>query len=51
MNGTESLILHHLCWANDLYSMAGSIEHLIRILTDMTNAVKGLDMKCKEKSF
>ena len=51
MNGTESLVLHHLCWANDLYAMAGSIEHLIRILTDMTNAVKGLDMKCKEKGF
>ena len=24
MNGTESLVLHHLCWANDLYSMAAS---------------------------
>ena len=43
--------LHHLCWADDLYAMAGSIEHLIRILTDMTNAVEDLDMRWKEKSL
>ena len=29
----------------------GSIEHLIRILTDMTNAVEELHMKWKEKSL
>ena len=51
MNGTEDPVLHHLCWADDLYAMAGSIEHLIRILTDMTNAVEDLDMKWKEKSL
>ena len=28
MNGTEGSVLHHLCWADDLYAMAGSIEHL-----------------------
>ena len=51
MNGTEGSVLHHLCWADDLYAMAGSIEHLIRILTDMTNAVEDLDMRWKEKSL
>ena len=28
MNGSEGSVLHHLCWADDLYAMAGSIEHL-----------------------
>ena len=51
MNGTEEPVLHHLCWADDLYAMAGSIEHLIRNLTDMTNAVEDLDMRWKEKSL
>ena len=51
MNGTDGLVLHHLCWADDLYAMAGSIEHLIRILTDMTNAVGDLNMRWKEKSL
>ena len=51
MKGADGPVLHHLCWADDLYAMAGSIEHLIRILTDMTNAVEGLDMKWKEKSL
>ena len=50
-NGTEERVLHHLCWADYLYAMAGSIEHLIRILTDMTNAVEDLDMRWKEKSL
>ena len=44
-------MLHHLCWADDLYATAGSFEHLIRILTDMTNAVEDLDMRWKEKSL
>ena len=51
MNGTEDAVLHHLWWEDDVYAMAGSIEHLIRILTDMTNAVEDLDMKWKEKSL
>ena len=37
--------------ADDLYAMAGSIEHLIRIVTDMTNAAEDLEMKRKEKSL
>ena len=37
--------------ADDLYAMAGSIEHLIRILTAMTNAVEDLDVRWKEKSL
>ena len=32
MNGTEELVLHHLCWADDLYAMAESIEHLILLV-------------------
>ena len=51
MSGTEGPVLHHLCWADDLYAMAGSMEHLIRILTDMTNAIEELDMRWKEKSL
>ena len=51
MHGTEGSVLHHLCWADDLYAMARSIEYLIRILTDMTNAVEDLDMRWKEKSL
>ena len=50
MNGTEDKVLHHLCFADDLYAIAGSIEHLIRIVTDMTNAAEDLEMKWKEKS-
>ena len=34
-----------------MYAMAGSIEHLIRIVTDMTNAFEDLEMKWKEKSL
>ena len=51
MNGTEGSVLHHLCWAVDLYAMAGSVENLIRILTDMTNAVEDLEKRWKEKSL
>ena len=51
MKGADGPVLHHLCWADDLYAMAGSIGHLIRILTDMTNAVVELHMKWKEKSL
>ena len=51
MNGTEGSVLHHLCWTDDLYAIAESIEHLIRILTDMTNAVEDLDMRRKVKSL
>ena len=44
-------MLHHLCWADDLYAMDGSIEHLVRILTDITNVVEDLNMRWKEKSL
>ena len=28
----EGQVLHHLCWADDSYAMAGTINHLTRIL-------------------
>ena len=28
----EGRVLHHLCWADDLYAMAGTMNHLTRIL-------------------
>ena len=31
----EGRVLHHLCWADDLYAMAGTMNHLTRILEDM----------------
>ena len=34
-------MLHHLCWADDLYAMAGTMNHLTRIL----------GMRWKEKSL
>ena len=42
-------MLHHLCWADDLYAMAGTMNHLTRILEDMTNAIERLGMRWKEK--
>ena len=47
----EGQVLHHLCWADDLYAMAGAMNHLTRILEDMTNAIERLGMKWKEKSL
>ena len=47
----ESQVLHHLCWADDLYAMAGAMNHLTRILEDMTNAIERLGMRWKEKSL
>ena len=44
-------MLHHLCWADDLYAMAGTMNHLTRILEDMTNAIERLGMRWKEKSL
>ena len=40
----EGRVLHHLCWVDDLYAMAGTMNHLTRILEDMTNAVERLGM-------
>ena len=47
----EGQVPHHLCWADDLYAMAGTMNHLTRILEDMTYAVERLGMKWKEKSL
>ena len=47
----EGRVLHHLCWADDLYAMAGTMNHLNRILKDMTNLIKRLGMRWKEKSL
>ena len=44
-------VLHHLCWADDFYAMAGTIKHLTRILEDMTNAIERLGMRWKEKNL
>ena len=45
----EGRVLHHLCWADDLYATAGTMDHLTRILEDMTNAIERLGMQWKEK--
>ena len=47
----EGRVLHHLCWADDLYAMAGAMNHLTRILEDMTNAIERLGMRWIEKSL
>ena len=47
----EGRVLHHLCWADDLYAMAGTMNHLTRILEDMINAVERLGMRWKEKGL
>ena len=47
----EGLVLHRLCWADDLYAMAGTMGRLTRILEDMTNAIERLGMRWKEKSL
>ena len=45
------VLLHHLCWADNLYAMAGTMNHLTRVLEDMTNAIERLGMRWKEKSL
>ena len=47
----EGQMPHYLCWADDLYAMAGTMNHLTRILEDMTNAIERLGMRWKEKSL
>ena len=47
----EGRVLHHLCWADDLYAMAGTMNHLTLILEDMTHAIERLGMRWKEKSL
>ena len=47
----EGQVLHHVCWADDLYAMAGTMSHLTCILEDMTNAIERLGMRWEEKSL
>ena len=47
----EGEVLHRSCWADDLYAMAGTMNHLTRILEDKTNAIERLGMRWKEKSL
>ena len=47
----EGWVLHHLCWADDFDEMAGTMNHLTRILEDMTNAIEILGMRWKEKYY
>ena len=42
-------VLHHLCWAEDPYAMAGTVDHLTCILKDMRDSIERLGMQCKEK--
>ena len=44
-------VLHHLCWADDLCAMAGTMNHSTRILEDKTNAIERLGMRWTEKSL
>ena len=45
----EGRVLHHMCWAHDLYAMASTMNHLIRILEDMTNAIERFGHDGKRK--
>ena len=47
----EGRVLHYLCWADDLYAMIVAMNHLTRILENMTNAIERLGMRWKEKSL
>ena len=47
----EGRVLHHLCWADDSCAMAFSMDHLTRILGNMTNFIEQLGMQWKEKSL
>ena len=38
-----------MCWADDLYAIAGTMNHLTRILEDMTNEIERLGMRWKKK--
>ena len=41
----EGPVFQHLCWAD------GTVDHLTRILGDMTNSIERLGMQWKEKSL
>ena len=38
-----------ITWADDLFAMAGTMNHLTRILEDITNAIERLAMRGKRK--
>ena len=44
-------MLHYLCWTEDLYAMEGTMNHLARILENMTNAIERLGMRWKKKNL
>ena len=44
----EGRVLHHLCWADDLYAMAGTMNHLTRILEDKPTRSSADEMERKE---
>ena len=47
----EGRVLHHLCRADDLFAVAGTMDHWTRFLGDMTNCIAPLGVQCKEKSL
>ena len=42
-------VLHHLCWANDLSAMSGTMDRLTRNVKDMTNCIELLGMQWTEE--
>ena len=40
----EGQVFHYMFWADDLYPMAGTLNHVTRILDNMTNAIERLGM-------
>ena len=40
-------LLHHLCWADDVYAMAETLDHLTCILKDMRDSIERLGMHRK----
>ena len=47
----EGQVLHHFCWPDDLYAMAGTMNHLTGILEDIANAIERLGVRWKRKVF
>ena len=41
-------VLHHVCWANDLSAMSGTMDRLTRNVKDMTTCVELLGIQWKE---
>ena len=47
----EGWVFNHLCWADDLYAMADTMNHLTRILEDMMNSIERLDDLERKESY